>query len=1080
MHRVIRTAIVIVLAAILSSLPVGCSGSESPTELLIPLLSSTRTGTAPPEPTNTLTIKPTTTPTPLPYDGPVKIFGHVVDEVGDPVEIPVALDAFGIGDQGWVMSDSNGYYEKQVKGAVQYIVSLNPGPAKQIGRYSFPAGYLPQRTLVVRNGPEAQVDFVVRVGGILWLKAYNESGREMATQDFVDASKVGAYPVGTFPYGETIQEKYGGLPLFGGWIQHSNKNIACLPLPSGDPADIWVLWRLPEVGTTFLHADNDGKGFSVEKGDVLSINLVYEFARTEYREAFLQYQELQGAGFIFSSDIGNGLDIAKQHLSHAEDDQAKGIEASSAVHSYKVLANVVKAREQLVLERARQDIAQCRMGDAVIDLVDEQGKALANASVEYKQVSHDFFFSAGWPSPQQYESLRAAGIEYSFFEAWWGEVETNDGVYAFPDSALAMQEQAGLGYIMKTGLWLTPNYPPAIPKFVAMMSPTELSSQAYQFSYDYVSHYKGRISMYSVLGEPEFPQAFQFTLDELIDITESSNLGVRRADPNLPTYVLIAHPMFKSLLMPEVSYSVIHDQFGRILPDAFSFPSPTRSGYEFLVALEKAGVALDAVGLEYAFGAPYPSIDLGLFEDSLAFYGKLNKQVFVDEIFYPTMMEYPSIDPWWESYGGWHEGFTDTTQADWAEATLTIAFSKPYVNGYDWSTTNDGPPGYYITGTGLFSKDNVTPRPVLSAIGNLIRSWTTEGTGVTDEKGSLAFRGYGGDYELTATTQDGRVFHSRIHVTEGRDNALRVTVDTSPPVLRSTYAMRSVVKNGDEVDIGADAGEDNLTIAADVSRLDTTKTEPIILHQEPDGTYKASFAISLGNSAADGIKTLPISAVDSWGNVGMASLEIELKNPAPVLDIVPPDDNFDGMILDPSKWTTDKPIGGIIRQNDELIVTTNNEPATSIARVLSVWRFTGDFDVQVDFEVGEGWSRPATDHLDGAFIGVHIAGQGYQIARLRRSGGSNENVFYAWSSTGEVNDEVPSNIKAGRVRFIRVGTTLAFLYNVEDEWRVLASAVVPMSPAEVYMGNASINASQAFTTYFDNFHINSGLTTYRQ
>jgi hypothetical protein len=42
----------------------------------------------------------------------------------------------------------------------------------------------------------------------------------------------------------------------------------------------------------------------------------------------------------------------------------------------------------------------------------------------------------------------------------------------------------------------------------------------------------------------------------------------------------------------------------------------------------------------------------------------------------------------------------------------------------------------------------------------------------------------------------------------------------------------------------------------------------------------------------------------------------------------------------------------------------------------------------------------------------------------------------------------------------------------------LASATVPSDPAQITLGNASVNASMAFNTYFDNFKINSGLTTY--
>ena len=97
-------------------------------------------------------------------------------------------------------------------------------------------------------------------------------------------------------------------------MQGTNQNVACLLLPPEKPAEIWAVWRLPEVGTTYLHADNDGTGYSVEKDGVTPINLVYEFARTEYRITFQQYQQLAGAGYKFTDDINQMFDSARQGI----------------------------------------------------------------------------------------------------------------------------------------------------------------------------------------------------------------------------------------------------------------------------------------------------------------------------------------------------------------------------------------------------------------------------------------------------------------------------------------------------------------------------------------------------------------------------------------------------------------------------------------------------------------------------------------------------------------------------------------------------------------------------------------------
>ncbi|MFH0777408.1 MAG: hypothetical protein V2A71_02135, partial [Candidatus Eisenbacteria bacterium] len=75
--------------------------------------------------------------------------------------------------------------------------------------------------------------------------------------------------------------------------------------------------------------------------------------------------------------------------------------------------------------------------------------------------------------------------------------------------------------------------------------------------------------------------------------------------------------------------------------------------------------------------------------------------------------------------------------------------------------------------------------------------------------------------------------------------------------------------------------------------------------------------------------------------------------------------------------------------------------------------------------------------------------------------------------------EMPNSALTGKYRLVRAGRTLFLLYDLGDGWREFKNVTVPLSPATVYMGNGSINASQAFSSYFDNFRINSGLTTYR-
>ena len=92
--------------------------------------------------------------------------------------------------------------------------------------------------------------------------------------------------------------------------------------------------------------------------------------------------------------------------------------------------------------------------------------------------------------------------------------------------------------------------------------------------------------------------------------------------------------------------------------------------------------------------------------------------------------------------------------------------------------------------------------------------------------------------------------------------------------------------------------------------------------------------------------------------------------------------------------------------------------------------------------------------------------------------GGRETLF-SMNSIDNSSGEMVSNALAGKYRLIRTGTQLFILFDVGTGWKKIISRTVPAGPAQIFFGNGSIFASQAFTTYFDNFLINSGFTTYK-
>jgi hypothetical protein len=287
------------------------------------------------------------------------------------------------------------------------------------------------------------------------------------------------------------------------------------------------------------------------------------------------------------------------------------------------------------------------------------------------------------------------------------------------------------------------------------------------------------------------------------------------------------------------------------------------------------------------------------------------------------------------------------------------------------------------------------------------------------------------------------------------------------------------LKNGETLKLEVKTNAGGLKVLAEVSLLDSNQVEPVQLLEIGDGLYGIDLTISADNQTPNGSKRILVTARDDLGNVGTGIVLVDLQNEFDyVAPVISPDDDFAGAVLDESKWSANSGNGGMISQDGRLVLTTSSAQATSSAGVTTVWAFTGDFDVQVDFEIGEGWARPQADHLDGAAFGVSVAGSNYHVTRLRT--GSDDSLF-VWQqigNAGQVLRVTPSNATSGSYRLIRNGTALTFQYDFGNGWVELARVEIPLGLTKIYMDNASINASQAFTTYFDNFLINSGETSY--
>lgn len=187
--------------------------------------------------------------------------------------------------------------------------------------------------------------------------------------------------------------------------------------------------------------------------------------------------------------------------------------------------------------------------------------------------------------------------------------------------------------------------------------------------------------------------------------------------------------------------------------------------------------------------------------------------------------------------------------------------------------------------------------------------------------------------------------------------------------------------------------------------------------------------------------------------------------------------SFEGEIIDETKWDKSILNGATVTQDGQLILSTNSHEGSSSTRIKSKWFFSGDFDIQVDFQLSDGWEDPINFlSREGAVFGVTIDGQDFQMIRLHsHEDGSDFDGITAWSTINPHMGGRDSDALESKLRLIRNGTTLLFhYYDPDSGWDHFSSTTVPTGPAFVYMGNGTVGTTEDFTTYFDNFMINSG------
>ena len=739
---------------------------------------------------------------------PFILHGEVKDQLGNPMQAAI----YATNQQGTILADlqtdANGTYTVTIPireslavmatplGLPQNIIVM-PDGYQISGYFEITKGILPANDTV-------EVNFVIPPAAALRLEAYSPAGDIMN----FDAVYEAVNPPGYFGYGGV----YGVFPmahmdlpvpaeasigmLRWAWPPDNERSLweACFGVPPGEPVFILMLWEVPGIGNFPLRADNQGLGYTLTEWEDRKINLVYDFAETEYRRALELKTRLEGEGHSFSNGL---LDLLSQAFTALKQARSQSDEQVRALSSYEVLRLAIKAKEQMTVEAAEADIPE-RRNDLKIVVQDLTSAPISGAAVTIHQNNLDFVMTAGMGSsfnPFPYPSYQA-GIDIGFQSLYgvvrWNEVSPQEGVFDFSAADAAFRQWQDMGYEVTACLaWLGSDN---VPDWATNLDFTEFQKQMGLFVRKAVEHFDGTIKYLNIVTEINLQTTAG---SRYVSVAYPSNYLVSMQSADLIELIRTAFRAGREAGSEMLLgyYGISDYNFSSLNPLPFG-ARPT--SYTFLKSVLERGVQPDYIGIELypaTLGVPQ---DLSSVAEILQAYHALTglPVLVAESLAYSSRAEdYGETGPTPHVY--WHEGFTQAAQSEWETSFYKIALSQPYILGLQMF--QNGGPDHPLLAYGLPSSDctedpscvshgidsitqDFEPKQVHYAMQDLIASWKTNGSGETDPSGEVSFNGLGGTYTIGVTTPEGlyQSFERKLNQTT---SLITLTLDSQQAIL---------------------------------------------------------------------------------------------------------------------------------------------------------------------------------------------------------------------------------------------------------------------------------------------------------
>ena len=583
----------------------------------------------------------------------------------------------------------------------------------------------------------------------LVLEAYDANGTLMRWEDFEALGKHG----GQFMYATNLDDEAIAAacwPVHGKLTGASSgpreKGLPAVLVEPGQAACVSVLfWPTAGYGKLMLRADNAGGGYQgAAAGDTRLLHLNLELART----AVAQLTDRKAQYAPAATEPIEKLEAALTQAAAIED------HAECAAAADTVLADALRLRDALELERARAAIPEVRRGSIEVRLENAGDVDYSECTIEVTQRNHDFLFGVFEGSPynaRAFELAREAGFEYATVLPGWNWTQNPKLNKSAIDRTFGIPALEKLGYRIKAhGVVWMQGYG-ILPDDAKAMKHDALCKAVLDHQRSLLEVFAEDIDIWEAMNEPANTNVVDLPREDMVALLTTAARSI--AEAGKPSLVNSPH---------EFSYGakyLIHET-DNTPQDGYPMT------YSAFLRTTGAAKAVDIVGLQFYpgfhlnddFGGQQgPAFTPAHLLDTIDRYTRFDKALHITELSMPSSYE----DGWYSGY--WREPWNEATQADYAEAVYTLAFAHPQVQSVGWWDVMDTKPSV-VTG-GLVHKDG-TPKPVFERLRDLIAQWTTQAARSPNEEGRAVFEAYGGDYTVTLTLPDGAELVREVHVLE--------------------------------------------------------------------------------------------------------------------------------------------------------------------------------------------------------------------------------------------------------------------------------------------------------------------------